>query len=209
MRLVIAVAVLAIGCGNKAENATTKCAQAAQQGVDALVKRAHDRLATAQLPPDVRTKMEERTKKLDELVPRLRALLTNRCVDDKWPVAVIDCYAKITSMDELRACRSKLSPEQQAKVQKEELDLMAGAMGPPGFGSAAPPTSPEISKLEAELRQLNTQLGDATKRVADAANEADRNAAKAALQQVQAQMAALDQQLAAARAAAQAPTPTP
>lgn len=202
MRLVI-VLVVALGCGKRADTATSKCAEAAQQGVDAMVARAKDRLAKAPLPPDVRTKMEERTHKLEELAPRLRAVLTNRCVDDKWPAEVISCHAKASTMDEVRKCRAQLSPEQLARVQREELDLMAGAMGPPGFGSAAlAPRTPEVAQLEDELRQLNTQLADAVKKTSQATTDADRDAARAAAQQLQTQMQVVNAKLADARARA-------
>jgi hypothetical protein len=167
VRLVACVALAAAlaGCGKRGNQATAQCAEAAQKGVDAMVALTKERLAKAQLPPEVRAKMEERTKKLEELAPRLRAVITNRCVDDKWPAEVIECTGKVTTMDDVRTCRAKLTPEQQAKVQKEEMDLYAGAMGPPGFGSASPPAAtPDMQKLLAELRELNKQLADAVKR---------------------------------------------
>ncbi|HEX5062552.1 MAG TPA: hypothetical protein VFV99_24435 [Kofleriaceae bacterium] len=209
MRLVIALVLAsAFACGKKSPSATSQCADVAQKGVDAMVARAHERAASAQLPADIRAKIEERTKQLDALAPRLRAVITNRCVDDKWPAEVIECYGKVTSMEESRACRAKLSPEQQAKVQKEELDLYAGAMGPPGFGSAHVPTSPEITKLEAELRDENAKLAAAAKKLEGATTDADRAATKAEMQSLQQQMQATNDELAKARANA-ASTPQP
>jgi len=201
VRLVIALLLAStLACGNKSASATSRCAEAAQKGVDAMVARAHERANSAQLPADVRAKIEERTKQLEATAPRLRAVITNRCVDDKWPAAVIDCYAKVTSMDESRACRATLSPEQQAKVQKEELDLFAGAMGPPGFGSGRVPSSPEIARLEAELREQNAKLAAAAKKLEAATTEVERQAAKGEMQGIQQQMQAINDMLAAARA---------
>jgi hypothetical protein len=211
LRLVTRIALalgVALGCGNKTASPTTKCDDAARLTVSAMVKRANDRLATAPMPPNVRATIEERTKKLEELAPRLRAVVTNRCVDDKWSAAVIACYAKVTSVDEERACRDKLSVEQQAKLQKDELDLFADALGPPGFaaqGSASAATSPEVRRLEAEVRQLNTRLGEASKKVADAPSDADRQAAQAELQRLQEALAAANAALASARAQAAPP----
>lgn len=208
MRLVVALLLASVlACGNKSTSATTKCADAAQKGVDAMVARARERAQSAQLPADVRAKIDERTKKLEELAPRLRAVITNRCVDDKWPADVIDCYAKVTSIDESRACRAKLSAEQQAKVQKDELDLFSGAQGPPGFGSASVPSSPDIAKLETELRELNGKLAEAVKQLEAATTDVDRDAQKQVVQQLQEQMRVINERLAAARAAATAPAP--
>jgi len=190
LRLVVAIAAALLGCGNKSSDATSKCSAAAQQGVDAMVKRAHERIAMA--PADMRADTEQRTQQLDALAPRLRALIANRCVDDKWSAAVIDCYANVTEMDGLRDCRGKLPAEQQARMQKEELDLFAGALGPAGFGSAAPATSPEVAKLESELRRLNAALADAAKNGRP-------------VDQIQREMQDVNDKLAAARARAANP----
>lgn len=172
------VAALA-GCGKRGGNETAQCGAAAQHQVDALLARPH--AAT-----------------LDEIAPRLRALIANRCVDDKWAADAIQCTAKVLTMDDVRACRAKLTPDQRTKMQADELDLYAGTSGPPGFGSAAPPAvTPEIEKLQGELRDLNTQLADAVKK-----ND------QAAIRDVQAKMAAVNDKLAAARART-APAPQP
>ena len=178
-----------------------KCDEAAQHAVDGLIKRAKDR-GSGQLPDDVRAAIAERTQQLEQLAPRLRAVITNRCVDDKWPADVIACYAAVTSMDELRTCRGKLPAEPQAKVQKEELDLFAGALGPPSFGSAGPLTSADVECYAAEARQLNTQLRDATTKLAAAQNEAEQRAAQAEVLRLQQALTAANQALEQARTAA-------
>lgn len=172
MRLVVTALLAAslAGCGKRGTDATTHCAEAAGHQVDALLARPH-------------------AAKLDEIAPRLRALIANRCVDDRWPAEAIECTAKAASMDDVRACRAKLTADQRSKVQADELELYAATGGPPGFGSAAPlATSPEIEKLQGELRELNTQLADAVKK-----------GDQAAVRDLQAKMTELDAKLAAAR----------
>src|SRR5690606_32881605 len=125
------------------------CEEAARRAVDSLLERTHDRLAGAKLPGDVFADMEQRAGNLDAIAPRLRTVIANHCTDDRWPPSVIECHAKITSMDELRACRAHLSADQQASVQRDELALLAGAQGLPGFGAAAPQAaSPEVARYE-------------------------------------------------------------
>ena len=102
-------------------------------------------------------------------------------------------------MDDARACRAKLSPTQQAKVQRDELEVMEQG-GLPGLGSAAPPPTAEVTKLQEELRALNTRLAEAAKRVG-AKTDAERDTAAASLEQVQLEMQKLNAKLDAARAA--------
>jgi hypothetical protein len=174
VRLVVAALFAAslAGCGKRGTDATAHCADAAHHQVDALLARPH-------------------AAKLDEIAPRLRALIANRCADDTWPAEAIDCTAKAASMDDVRACRAKLTADQRSKIQADELELYTDASGPPGFGSAAPPpASPEIEKLQAELRDLNTQLADAVKK-----------GDQGAIRDLQAKMADINAKLSAARSA--------
>jgi hypothetical protein len=208
VRLVTAALAIALtACGNKSENATASCAAAAQTSIDAMVKRARERVTSAQLPPEVRMRLEERTVKLEQMAPRLEAVITNRCVDDKWPADVIACYGKASSMDELRACRGKLSPDQQAKVQREELDLFASAGGPPGFGpqgaaaaAAAAAASPDVTRYETEVRRLNERLAEAQKKIDAATNDVDRQVAQKELLRYQQELEAVNKALESARA---------
>jgi hypothetical protein len=173
-RVAAALAVALIACGKSGEQAPAPgtCAAAATSGVDAMVKRAHDRLAKAQLPAEV-----------------------------------IDCYGKVSSMEELRGCRSKLTPEQQTKVQRDEQDLFAGAMGPPGFGpqgaahaAAAAATSPEITRLETEVRGLNARLAALQNKANTAATDADRKVAQQEVLRLQQELEAANKALESARA---------
>jgi hypothetical protein len=205
LRLVVALALAA--CGSKQADATQQCAPAAAKGVDAVLARAKERVASSDRPADVRAKMEARTQELEQRVPRLRAIITNRCVEDRWKPDVIACYSKMSSMEEMRSCRAMLPPEHRAKLQKEELDLIAQDQRLPGFGSATVPAgaTPEIAKLEAELRELNTKLGDAAKELETAKTDATRDAIKARVAVLQRQMQIINDQLATARANVTAP----
>jgi hypothetical protein len=184
VRLVAALALVVLSCGGKREP-TTSCADAAQRGVDGLVKRAHD----------------QHNDKLDAVAPRLRALIANRCADDKWPAAAIACYTTIASMEQMRACRAKLSPTQQATLDRDEMDLFAGMSGPPGFGSAAPATSALVQALEDEVRRLNETLAADQKQLAAAATDEQRADARAAILATQQKMLEVNEMLAAARTA--------
>jgi len=122
----------AVGCGRKQKDPAQACADAANQGVDAMIEQARARLAAAQLPEDVRARVMERQKRLEGAGGKMRAVFTNRCVDDKWSRAVIGCYLKVTSLDEMRACRMQLTPEQEAKLQTAELELLTVGSGGSG-----------------------------------------------------------------------------
>lgn len=189
VRLVVLAAILSIGCKSSAPDAATRCAEAARKGSDAMLARAQERLATSKLPDGVRARMEERTRQLEVLAPRLAAVLANRCIDDRWSADVIACIASASDMDAQRSCRANLPAEHQAKLQQEELALLAGEMGPPSFGSAIRAPSPEVKQLERELATLNEQL-------AAAAKSGDH----AAVQQLQREMQDVNDRLAKARA---------
>ncbi len=207
--LVIA-AVVPAGCGkHEAGRTAMSCDEAARRAVDGLVKRTHDRLAGAKLPDDVRASMEERAAKLDAMAPRLRAVIANRCADDRWPPAVIECHAKVTTMDEVRACRAHLSKDQQANVQRDELDLLAGAQGLPGFGAAPQVRSPEVARLEQEVRRLNSELADAQRDLEGARDDAERASARAEVQHWQSELEAANAALTRARENAVPALPAP
>src|SRR5512143_2917818 len=213
----VALAVALAGCGKQhVDDVRTRCADAAKKGVAAMLQRQRARLATAPLPDDIRATMEERTKQLELIAPRLEAVFVNHCVDDRWPTAVIDCYAKAAGIDDQRTCRQLLPPDAQQKLQADEMNLVAGVLDPPIFmGSAGPgaigpkPTQAEhdaavaeANKLADDLKALGAKINDATDRVASAQNDADRAAAKAALDELAKQADELRTNLAAAQARA-------
>ena len=216
-----AIAVALVGCGkHRVEDVGTRCADAAKKGVAAMLQRQRARLASAPLPDDIRATMEERTKQLELLAPRLEAVFANHCVDDRWPAAVIDCYAKAAGIDAQRTCRQLLPPDAQQKVQADEMNLVAGALDPPSFAGSATdpgtldPNAPkptqadhdaavaEANKLAEDLKALGAKINDATDRVAGAQNDAERAAAKTALDDLAKQADELRAELAAAQARA-------
>jgi hypothetical protein len=205
-RAAIAVLLVAGACGKTQEtpSSAASCATAAKSAVETMVKRAKDRIASSPMPEDIRAKMEERTNKLDELRPRFVALITNRCTDDKWPADVVNCYGKAAGVEDMRACRGKLAQELQNKLMREEMDLMAGAMGPPGFGPSAGAgmepggpkrLSPERTQVERHLSVVERQIAEATAKVDAAKTDAERAAARTELTKLEASAATLRAQL--------------
>lgn len=217
VRLVAALLAAIAACSGKQADPTASCAAAARHAVDSMVTQARDRLASAQLADDARARVEARTQQLVDVAPRLAAVITNRCVDDKWPASVIACYRDASSLDAIRTCRKQLSPEQQARLQKDELDLMAGPSGPPGFVPGSDPTRP--SPLEParpahlRLEALKHEINEAMKKVASAPNAAAREQLRARLDALIAERDALARQRsgdsAPLDAGATAPQPAP
>lgn len=71
---------------------------------------------------------------------KLKQIMQTRCAEDKWPQAVIDCYAnEAKDMSGMKKCREALPPELSQKLVNEIRSVMAGAAGgamPPGHGGA-------------------------------------------------------------------------
>lgn len=214
MRTPLAIAFALCACGKRAEDPKAACASAANRGVTAMVSRATERLATADVPDDARAVMTERTTKLRELAPKLKAVFTNRCVEDKWPRDVIDCYASASAVDEMRACRGKLPPGASTALMKDEMDLMAGTMGPASMaGMPKGPVDPAqvvaANKLAEEMRAVGAQLNETLKQIEAAQTDAERTAAKARLETLNAQAEEIRTKLAAAQALATNPIAPP
>ena len=199
MRQAVLAAVLASAAcgGSKQAEPAQACATAAQHGVDAMINQAKGRLASAKVPDDVRARMMARQQKLEGVGAKMRALITNRCVEDKWPTAVVDCWTKAGKLEEIRACRAQLAPEQQARLQKDELDLFAAPAGPPGFDQTDPGAAFH-APVDPRLETLKRAINDAMKQVAEAKTDAERQAAQAQLDGLQADRKTLEAQIAAA-----------
>jgi len=61
---------------------------------------------------------------------QLKSIIVKHCSDDKWAADVIDCYAKASSMPELKTCRGKLPAEQSQRLQGEIMQaMMSGSAG--------------------------------------------------------------------------------
>lgn len=195
MLRLITLTTLLVACGSKSKDPATACADAAKRGIDAMINQARGRLAASQLPEDIRAQMLERQKRLESAGSKMRAVFTNRCVDDKWTTAVLGCYMKVSSLEDMRACRKQLTAEQQAKLQKDELELLAGTSGPPGFDQSQPggvlraPKDPRIDFVD---RAIN----DARKLVADAKTPDEDKAAREQLAALEGEKTQLEGQIA-------------
>jgi hypothetical protein len=127
---------LVAGC-KKGGSAASQCSDAISKGVDKMIALRKEKMEGSAMPPELKAKMEERAKKMDEVSGALKQAITNRCTEDKWPADVIKCYGDASSMEELRSCREKLPADQQTKLKAEEMQVMMKAMGGPG-GMPAP-----------------------------------------------------------------------
>jgi small lipoprotein (TIGR04454 family) len=113
--LILVIAL--VGCGSK-KGGASECADAIAKGLDSTMGK---RLESA--PPEMKQQMAA-------VADKLKGVLVNRCTEDKWSAEILDCTAKATSRDELKACQAKLPPEQAAKLQAEVIQAMtAGGMG--------------------------------------------------------------------------------
>jgi hypothetical protein len=76
----------------------------------------------------------------------LQAVYTRRCLEDRWPAAVLRCHGSATSMTAMKLCRGKLPRDQSAKLQAEIMRVMNVGLdktppsGPVPVGG--PPTTP-------------------------------------------------------------------
>lgn len=173
MRLVALAFVTIVACSGKTQTPAEVCAAAAKRGVDAMIDQARGRIADAKLPDDIKAQVQERQQRLESAGGKMRAVFTNRCVDDKWSSGVTGCYMKVISLEDMRACRKQLTAEQQARLQNDELELLAG----PPAGSGAPVTGTGDSRLDMNTRAIE----DARKGMAAAKTDEERAAAQAQL----------------------------
>jgi hypothetical protein len=137
--------------------------------------------------------MTDRADKLEAMAPRLAAIVRNRCVDDSWPRVAVTCYQGATSVDDLRSCRAQLTAEQQATLQREELDLMAAPASLPGLGDPGAAMGSPPAPLDPRLEALRHTINDAMKAVAAAADEASRAAAQQRLDALQGEKKAVEE----------------
>lgn len=166
MRLVVPIALLLdlllalllAACGKPPVDHTKACAEAGKNGVDVMVKAARGRLDDPRIPVDARAQITESIERLETLAPRQKAVLTNRCIDDTWPTTVVACYTRAVSLDEVRACRSQLSSEQQASLQRDELALAAGPLAPAGLAGPLAPQDPRLVQLLHDRNELMKRL---------------------------------------------------
>ena len=133
MKVILFLSMLALGCGSKKAGSASACSDAVTKGVDTMMAAGAKRMeAMGGMPPEMKQKM-------DDAAVKLKQVITNRCTEDKWSTEIIDCYQKATTREDLKACRAKLPPEQSAKLQAEEMQVMSSMMG--GMGGMRPPHS--------------------------------------------------------------------
>ncbi|HUS30449.1 MAG TPA: hypothetical protein VMZ53_18195 [Kofleriaceae bacterium] len=119
---VIVAALLFAGCGKKSEPSGPSCADAVDKAINSMPGGPGGGGA--------------------DIKDKLRAIYTKHCTDDKWNADAIKCFATDAhDMPSMKACRAKLTADQQEKVMGEVRTVMMGAMGGAGpmHGAAAPP----------------------------------------------------------------------
>ncbi len=126
-KILFVAALAAVGCSKKSGTTTggPSCAEAVTKAVGAM--------------PGGPGGGEVQTK--------LQSIMTTRCTEDKWPPAVVTCYATtVTDMASMKKCREMLPQDQQTKLMTEIRTVMmgaAGAGGGPMHGGGAPAGSAE------------------------------------------------------------------
>ena len=90
----------------------------------------------------------------DQALQRMHDIGVQRCREDGWPKAALDCMNAAKTEADAQACYGKLSPEQRRKMNHAAMDAMkpaggagegsapAGA-GEPGSGSAGSAAAPK------------------------------------------------------------------
>lgn len=158
---VVLAAALLPGCK---KSSTSQCADAIGKGVDKMIAMRKDRLAAqgSAMPPELKARMDERAKKMDEVASSLKQAMTNRCTEDKWSDDVIKCYGTATAMEEIRKCREKLPQDQQDKLKAEEMQVMMKTMGGPGGPSAGGmPGHPGMGDMPPGHEGMGSAMGGA------------------------------------------------
>jgi hypothetical protein len=77
------------------------------------------------------------------MMGKLKDLGVQRCTDDKWSAEVVQCMIDAKTKDDGKTCYSKLTPEQQGKMNKAAMEIMmpthgAGHMAGAAGGGEAP-----------------------------------------------------------------------
>jgi hypothetical protein len=123
--------------GCKKRSAASQCSDAVTKSVDKMIASRKQRLDEqgSNLPPELKARMEERSKQMDEVSGGLKQAMTNRCTEDKWPADVLKCFDGADSMESIRKCHQMLPADQGQKLQAEILQVMMKANGGrPGMG---------------------------------------------------------------------------
>lgn len=192
MNKLIVVAALAAACSKSGGGGdAAKCNEIANGAVDRMMGAMGGMGAP---PAELKTKGDA-----------LKAVIAKRCTEDKWSAEVLDCYAKASSMPDIRTCRGKLPEAQSKQLQGEEMAaMMAGGM-----------PKPNLDEMQKRLDALSASLEAAQQELSNATDDAARTAAKDKVNQLQKQALMMRQQLErlksmpGAAPAAPAPAPAP
>jgi hypothetical protein len=142
--LVLAL-TLSLFAGCKKGSSASSCSSAVSKGVDKMIAARRQKLDEqgSNLPPELKARMDERSKMMDEVAGPLKQTMTNRCTEDKWSADVLKCYDAASSMEEIRACGKKLPAEQQQKLQADVMQVMMKTMGGQPGGMGGMPGHPD------------------------------------------------------------------
>lgn len=172
------------------------CDAAARNGVDAMIKQSRARIEDAQLPDDIKKQIVDRQKRVEDAGARMRAVFASRCVDDKWAPDVVSCFVTGTTLDEMRACRTKLTPAQHAALQTAELELLAGGeVTPPVAASTELPVRSGVGSADPRLAMIERAIADAQEAVAKATDDSERQQAREQLLALEAERKVLEIQI--------------
>jgi hypothetical protein len=75
----------------------------------------------------------------DKIMHKLKDIGVQHCKDDKWSAEITKCMVDAKTETDGQACYSKLSPEQQKKMNDAMMQTMMASMPPP-TPTAAPAT---------------------------------------------------------------------
>ena len=115
--LVAALSFAAIGCKKKAAPGGGDCATAVHHSMD-LSKAEMAKMGTD-----------------DKMMAKMVDIGIQRCKDDKWSNEALKCMTDAMTMNDAQACYSKLTPEQQKKMNEAAMALSTPPTEP-GSGAA-------------------------------------------------------------------------
>lgn len=85
-------------------------------------------------------------EKLATLGPKMKAILTTRCTEDKWSADYVACIAKGNNSADMTACDKQLPAASKANIDRDlsvaMKEMMVDMSGGPGAMAAPAPDSP-------------------------------------------------------------------
>jgi hypothetical protein len=100
----------------------------------------------------------------DKIVDKLKSIGVQHCTDDKWPAEVLTCMNDAKTETDAQACYSKLSKDQQDKMNGAMMEEMmksagGGKMGGGAGSAAAAPASGGAGSAEPTMSGSATAGG--------------------------------------------------